>query len=385
MDEYILADGFLSLEPLSEEQSADVNLHTFQKVPLDTLLGIGGGIADLVTKQQDADEKGLFKIINTKAKEQLTDLPNNSEKIPGAKAPAILQPNGIFDQGVLFPALNIVNLDPAALAINIALSLISEKLGKIEEKQDTILDFLETDKRTKLEGTLNYLTEVYNNYKYNWNDDLYKRTAHNQTQNIKREAEHDITFYRKQIEQTLEKKHHIFNNKNARESTVELLNLLKSYRLALYLYAFSSFLEVLLLESHNEHYLKSVSAKIREYAFRYSELYTKCYTLMSDAIKGSIGSELLKTASSVSTAAGKFINKIPVIEKGPVDEALIAAGDKIKEYRDDSAEGILYDLVSVYNPQVAQFADVIDMINELHNSQVELLLDDENLYVKTGV
>ena len=52
---------------------------------------------------------------------------------------------------------------------------------------------------------------------------------------------------------------------------------LKDYQLSMYLYAFFSFLEIILLENYDSQYLKSISKKIEDYSFEYRDLYSRSY------------------------------------------------------------------------------------------------------------
>ncbi len=379
MDEYLLADSFLSIEPIAEENTKDLELHTFQKIPLASFLGIGGGIADLVVKMQNS--KGLYRVFDPVTMEQLFDLPYQSKQVVDA-AVAVVKHGKKLQNAVLVPVSKFAAIEPATLAIAIGISLIANKINEIEAKQDKLLNFLETDKRTKLEGTLDHLISIYKKYKYSLDNERFKQVSLNQMQDIERESEGNLKFYREQIDEILKRKHRFLSQKNVSTDIAELIKNLKCYRLSLYLYSFASYMEIILTGNYNHKLLSEASSKIKDYAYNYMDLYTKCYNALSDAAKSSIESEVLKKVSSASTAAGEFINKIPIIERGPVDEILISAGDKIKQHKTDSVDDLLSDLVSVHNSQVAQFSDAIDMVDEFHNSKIEVVLDQENLYVK---
>lgn len=98
-----------------------------------------------------------------------------------------------------------------------------------------------------------------------------------------------------------------------------------------------------------------------------------CMSLESGAIKG---------AAVVSHGLGKVIEKIPVIERGQLDENLIAAGKKLEEYKVDSVDDLLSAFRSLRNCQVKQFTDLIETIDELRNGEPAILVDNENVYVQ---
>ena len=72
--------------------------------------------------------------------------------------------------------LNPVVLNPATMCMALAVMNIDKKLDKIQETQKEMLDYLKIKDRAKLQGNINYLTDIVNNYKYNWNNDTFKQT-----------------------------------------------------------------------------------------------------------------------------------------------------------------------------------------------------------------
>ena len=165
-------------------------------------------------------------------------------------------------------------------------------------------------------------------------------------------------------------------------SMVKMIEQFSAYRLALYLYSFSSFLEVLLLENFNKDYLHDISTKIKDYSYSYVELYTQCYNWLLDNVKRSIESGVMKGVAVAAKGMGQFINKIPVVERGRLDENLIKAGEKLDGYKDDSADEMLSRFVAMSSSSITQFSDLIDTISDLHNKDQDVLFDADNLYVK---
>ena len=376
MDEYLLADSFLALEPIEKT----VDLSSYNKIPLASLIGFGGGISELAKTLQT--ETGLFQAYNPKTGEQLFKLPYNSKQMLGAQVGSIVQANGSFDQAAFKAVPGIATVNPAIVAAAIGIALVVKKLDGIEETQNRILNFLEADKRTQLEGTMNYLLSVYNEYRFNWNSEMFKSTAHKKVHDAKEKAEQSFLFYKEQIEALLSKKRLFSTSRDIEKNTKAIFDQLVGYRLAVYLYSFSSLLEVLLLSNYSSSFLNDLSDKIRAISYDYSDLYSKCYTLLSESAGKTINVGVMTGVAAAAKITGKLINKIPIVERGPVDEALISAGEKLDKYRIISTDEIVDDLPSISSPSTAQFAEVVDSINKLHNSPVEIAVDEENLYVR---
>jgi len=102
--------------------------------------------------------------------------------------------------------LNPLIFDPKMIFMAAVFANIEKKLDNILEMQQEIVDFMVRKERSELRGDLNYLSDILNNYKYNWNNDKYKNNNHIKVLDIKETAERKIDFYRDQIEQKIQKK-----------------------------------------------------------------------------------------------------------------------------------------------------------------------------------
>lgn len=394
MDEYTIANAFIGFDELTGDKRESSDLDSYQKIPFSVLAGLGGAIAEMVpafrtvTNTFDVDTRGLYRALNPKTKEVM-ELMYKSHQVDGAYVGSMQQVSGQFDQAAMMKVnelkgnvTSIAAVNPATILIAGAIMAMNVKLDQIQESQKNMMKFLEDDKRAEQEGTLNFLIEVFNNYRYNWDKELYKSSTHIKTYDIKEKSEHNILFYRNQIDNALEKKKLLTNRADVRKSMVKMIEQFSAYRLALYLYSFSSFLEVLLLENFKKDYLHDISSKIKDYSYSYVELYTQCYNWLLDNVKRSIESGVMKGVAIAAKGMGQFINKIPVVERGQLDENLIKAGEKLDGYKDDSADEMLTRFVAMSSSSITQFSDLIDTISDLHNKDQDILFDADNLYVK---
>lgn len=79
--------------------------------------------------------------------------------------------------------------DPTMLFMAAALANIDKKLDAIQDMQKEMMDFLVQKEKADLKGNLNFLFDVFNNYKYNWNNEMYKNSNHIKVLDIRQEAE----------------------------------------------------------------------------------------------------------------------------------------------------------------------------------------------------
>ena len=168
-------------------------------------------------------------------------------------------------------------INPAMLCMSIALIGIEIKLDKIAKTQKQIISFLEQKNESELLGNLKFLTDVLNNYKYNYDNERYKTNMHVKALDIKQVAEQNIIFYRKQISDVINKKQLVHIDQQTDKLLADMQSKFKYYKLAVYQYAFSSFVEVMLLENFDHDYLQSILKKISDYSLEYKEFYTGCY------------------------------------------------------------------------------------------------------------
>lgn len=167
----------------------------------------------------------------------------------------------------------VAQINPAVMLMAIAISTVTKKLDQLEEAQKDIIEFLQLKEKAVLKGNIAVLQEVLDEYKYNWDNEKYKNNKHIQIQEIKRDAEQSIIFCREQIEKKVAKKGFLHSDRDVRSKIQKVQYEFKDYELAMYIFAFSSFMEVMLLENFDAGYLSSVTKKIELYAGQYRELH----------------------------------------------------------------------------------------------------------------
>ena len=357
------------------------------KISLSELSALGVGFASLPetfrTVTQTVDAEGLYRcVFPDGVTGKLAAFKNGSGNLG-----TIMDGNNIVGQAHWIKAdsqvmTTTIPYNPTVLFMAMALMSIDKKLDKIQETQKEILRFLELDKESQIRGDLNTLTEILNNYKYNWDNELYKKSKLDLVQHVKRTASGNIDFYQNKISAGLAKKKGIHISKNAESLLTELDNLFKSYQLSLYIYAFAYFLEVMLMENFDKQYLDSVASELEKRSIEYRTLYSDCYEHIDEYTKSTIEAHLLKTASTVGKFTGETIAKIPLISKTQLDESLIAAGEFINKVGDEKAEKTMERYIENRDSGVEVFIDNINAVNRLHNKPVELLFDNENVYLE---
>lgn len=274
--------------------------------------------------------------------------------------------------------------NPTMLFMSITLLTIENKLDEIKSTQQEMLDFLKSKEKAQTIGNLNTLIDILNNYKFNCDNEKYKTNKHILVQDIKRNSEQSILLYRDLIQNIMCKKELIHSDQEINSKIKKIDEDFKEYQLALYLYSFSSFLEVMLLENFNKNYIIGVRDKITEYEFNYKELYTKCYNNIESSTEKSIQTILTKWLANASKGTGKLISKIPFVSKGKVDELFIDSENSLREISEKRNNKNIHKLIRNSIKRTNPFVESLDKVNVIYNESIDILIDKNNLYLVDG-
>lgn len=367
--------AMMNVEYLPAVPSLDLSMRNADRIPLEKLTALGVAFQPLTTAIQTivngAGGSGIY-YVNTKGMQMFS----TAEGYIGALKTAAGTVGGGQAQITALPC------DPTMLAMAAVLMSVEKKLDAIQETQEEILEFLVEKERATLQGNLNILGEVMSDFKYNWTNDTYKHSKIVLIQQIKKEAADSIVLYRGQIAKKLRKRTAFHSDKSVKEILKDLQSQFTDYQLALYLYSYSSFLEVMLEGNFDEGYLNSVEQRLLEYSLQYRTLYTESYDLMEGYSKSSVQAGVLSGLATASKFMGEAIAKIPVISKSQLDENLIEAGDKLDKQGNKRASDALGGLAQTRMSVTLPFVENIRTVNGLYNKPVTYLFDGENMYVQ---
>lgn len=280
--------------------------------------------------------------------------------------------------------LNQLFCDPSVMlsaGVLAAIAAIDKKLDVIQQTQQEMLDFLEQKEKSALKGDLNFLMDIYNNYKYNWDCEKFKTANHIKALDIRQSAGRSIDLYREQIKTHIGKQPTLHREQDVKKHFENMTEQFREYRLALYLYGFSYFLEVLLQENFNEAYLLGIIGKLEDNIFQYRVLYTNAFAQMEEYSKTSLQSRLLDGLSAANKSMGEAIAKVPIVSKSQIDEKLIDAGHRLGKYNDERTKPRMEQFIENQSDCIRPFIENIAAINRLYNYPLSLVFDRENLYI----
>lgn len=265
----------------------------------------------------------------------------------------------------------------------LAIMAINKSLKDISENQKEIISFLEVDKQTQLKGDLIILSDIIEDYQHNWNNSQYRTNREMQVLDIKRSAEQNILFYREMIEKKLGKQ--AFVHLDTTKTLNETQSKFRYYKLALYLYAFASFLDIMLLENFDSAYLDSVVSKIKKYSLEYDQFFEKSLESVERYVSSSLQARALQGLAIAGKFAGEQIARIPDKEnKIKIDDKLISESGKLDKFNAEAIARTVSSFTAVEDSGIQMFSDKIVLINRIHNEPLRIMFDGENIYLPAG-
>lgn len=213
---------------------------------------------------------------------------------------------------------SIIPYNPQSLFMAAALMEIEMTLRDVQEKAENILEFIEEDKKAQLIGNLNTLQEIKKNYQYNFENEMVLSNYHMKVLDIKNNAVQNIEFYKKIILSKLNKKELIPNlhiGANVDDKLKAVQRELDNYQLALFVFSFSSLLEVLISKNFDTEFLNSIIEELENKSFEYKQIYTDCYNIIDGDADSAIDGDILNGMAKAGKAMGKALDKVELIKK----------------------------------------------------------------------
>lgn len=271
--------------------------------------------------------------------------------------------------------------DPTALFMAAALAQINQKLDSIQNTVDEMFEYMRQKDKAELRGNLKTLEDLLDVYRYNWNNNIWRKSSHMKVVDIKQESEQAIIHLRAQIKSIINDKVPIELRIGVEGRLDDVLDRLKEYQLVTYTYSFASFLEPMLSENFDEANLKAIASRISECGSQYRELYTECYNAIEDSSKASADSVLLGGVSAALSGLGGFLKQTPIGDLTPIDNALDDAGKGVGAFNDSQTKDLMEKLQQAKTPDILLFKESLDTVNQLHNHEHQLAIDGESVYL----
>ena len=275
----------------------------------------------------------------------------------------------------------VMPVDPMLMVVAVAMMTIEKKLDGIQESVEEVLQFLKLEKQSTQRGNLNMLAEIMDEYKLNCQNEQFCLSRSQAVLAIKKDSHRDILFYQEQIASELQKQKMLHVGKDAQQLIDSVSCQFAEYQLACHLYAYSSFLDVMLQHTFDTAIIEGVTEKMLSMAKRYEALYSDCHSQIAKYQRSSIEAQVVGGIGVAAKGLGKAIAAVPVIRDGPVDEALISAGDSIGKFNREAVKRKLQSFEVFEADRMAPFIENLQSVNLLYNEENSMITDGVNLYL----
>ena len=274
-----------------------------------------------------------------------------------------------------------MTIDPCALATAIAIMAIEQKLNDIAEKQKEVIAFLELKEEARIKANVDALTDIINNYKYNYENTQYIASNHSLVKTIKKEADESIILFDELLTKKIKEKTDVHFDDKVENDISDSVNKLNDYQLALYAFAFSSLLDCILLKNFDTSFLKSILTAINERQAKYIATLGAMKDKISHDSRTSVQTSLIGGISKISVEVGKVANKAPLLNGTHLGNALINVSKTLSQSKEDKISRKAAILSDTRKDLLQPFVESIKCIQAVYNSSVNLVFDRERVYL----
>lgn len=394
-DGHAPVDDLNDLEKITENLLLDARSSLKNKktmsVPIAELSTLGAGVASLipafntVTTTTTLATDGLYRIANRVVGDSLKMARNGNAwgalktATGGSKLVQLANATPLTATSQAVSAIN-----PATMMMAVALYSIEKQLGEIAETQKQILSFLEIKDEASIEGNLETLTELINNYKHNWDNEVYVQNSHKMVMDIKRTARSNMLTSQKRVTELIASHKLLVGQGQVKSTLAELEKRFKYYRLALYTYSLASMMEIMLGGNYKEEYISGIKEEIVNLSVNYRNLFENSSLYLEKLGNSAVEANVLKGIGTAGKAVGKFIGSIPLVKEGSVDEFLQDGGANLKKNAIDMKKKAVREFATLNNSGTQVFVDKMEDMIQIYNHTERICFDDKQIYLVSG-
>lgn len=357
-------------------------------VPIAELSALGAGVASLVpafntvTTTTTLATDGLFTIANKVAGDTLKMDKNGNAWGAMKTATGGSKMVQLAEAGPLTATSQAVSaINPTTMMMAVALYSIEKQLGEIAETQKQILSFLEIKDEAGIEGDLETLSELINNYKHNWDNEIYVQNSHKMVMDIKRTARSNMLASQKRVAELVASKKLVVGQGQVKSTLSEMEKRFKYYKLALYTYSLASMMEIMLGGNYKEEYITGIKDEIIKLSGNYRELFEKSSLYLEKLGRSAVEANVLKGIGTAGKAVGKFIGNIPLVKEGPVDEFLQDGGANLKKNAIGMEKQAVHQFAALNNSGTQIFVNKMEDMIQIYNHTERICFDDKQIYL----
>lgn len=389
-----VTEELADLPSISERQ---IDLSHSVKLPFDAIPALGTAFASLpetfrtvattITTQSQGGE-ALFRLTdaagNVITPEMLQRFKDGSGMLGSMKV------DGGFVQARLHEvaaattsqtATAVIPFDPTTMFLAAALMQVNGKLDSIASMQKEMFAYAKLRDHAKLIGACRVIDEVKEKYRFNSDNQQFLMTRGVAIVQAKRDAADAIARQHDLLKAKLGRLKAIHTSGDVRKKTSEILELMKDYQLATYVYEYATVLDVVLAGNFSADYLEGVIGEMERCARQYSDMYHKSLDAIRRDANKALGSRVLRGLGAASDAAGNLVASTLIGDLTPIDEAMHAgAGALNSKAKKGARKGKA--AMSVAKPGFTKpFVESVRSISRTYNEPMLVAVGSDSVYM----
>lgn len=275
-----------------------------------------------------------------------------------------------------------VPIDPTAMFMAIAVANITMKLNEIQETQKEILEFLEKREQSKVLGSAKTLDEISKDIRFHWDNEQYRNNKYILVQEIKREAEQNIIFYKERADKIAQYDSLIHLETDLDDQLRDFADEFRFYKLSMEMYARASLLEVLLIEDFESEYLNGIAERLQEMSKQQAIFYDKCREGLEKYARSTAESFFTGVGSGVVKGVGTVLSWIPLVNDTGADKALKETSNNMDNSIDEKVKRKFAEIDEFKVGATEKYVEDIKQIDMMYSKPMNMIIDEENVYVR---
>lgn len=271
------------------------------------------------------------------------------------------------------------------------LNKINTSIDDVKESVNSVLQFVESDKKSKLRSRIKYMEYIQRNINSIATNVSLKTTVLSELQSIKIDAYADYSFYGDQITKETEKLKSKENKEAVSESLGDICAWISLMYNAMSLYVFSIYLETLLYENLDSDYYQNVKKEIEGTITHYSESVEEFNSTIDSSLDESSAYAYNETISGIAQIALlpalPLIFPIAVAAKAIINDEKKAAISDLEKHKENKKKE-LSDFLVGYLKNVSNTLSLeslmrnIDFLDKYNNGKMEIICLPGATYLK---
>ena len=259
---------------------------------------------------------------------------------------------------------------------------IDDKLSEIQKNTQSIKDFLEEDKHSKIESDFEILRDIIEHMTIIKEDDNLRLIKIEQISAIQRESKANIKFYKKLLEKAL---HEYISNKKGGKQDDKIVRWVRkdyfNYRLALQVYSLSKLAEIMLLSSYNSDYLRGIYNELHSYSVELKDDINHILSVIYDYSWSKFDNKMKNNFAKTMKSVGHAVDKTP-LKKTDIGGKFNNIGYKTNRSIADDTKRKADTIVTKDDYGVLEpYSQMVDSFISMLNGKVNIVGDKDGMFV----